>query len=234
MKTDRSAEPPDGAEPAQVDVEKVPPIAQLAKFIDAASALGFTAASLYFWGYSYYSQFCERLGVSFQGISLPTEDYLIVSWLTVTLLLLLIGAGLIMIYLVRDTADNLAALLRRHGVGKSANTKPGAHVPFLSGGLAILCLSGILLAGSKFMAVQANDAADQALARRTEVVIRNPEGNVIEGRFIYLRDFGSALLVGELDADGRELAAHRILKASSFGGYSLLARKPPGVEASKK
>src|SRR4051812_45553593 len=99
--------------------EKVTAISHLAKLVDAATALVLATAALYFWGFVYYSQFCERLGVSFQGITLPLEDYLIVSWMTVTLLILLVGVALALIYLARDIADLLADLLRKLGFKKT-------------------------------------------------------------------------------------------------------------------
>jgi hypothetical protein len=212
--------------------EKVTAISHLAKLVDAATALVLATAALYFWGFVYYSQFCERLGVSFQGITLPLEDYLIVSWMTVTLLILLVGVALALIYLARDIADLLADLLRKLGFKKTVKQKPEPHLHFLTAGLFFICLSGILVLGGKFMLIQANEAADHALARRTRVVIRDAEGKVIDGQFIYLRDFGSALLVGELAGDGKEVGARRILKSSSYSGYSLFA--PPTAPEARK
>ena len=73
---------------------------------------------------------------------------------------------------------------------------------------------------------QAQKEGRSVLKAKIETVIRDSSGHPIEGRFIYLRDFGGALLVREMSPDLKNVVGSRWFKAGSFTGYTLLEAKP--------
>ena len=75
------------------------------------------------------------------------------------------------------------------------------------------------------MRFQARMEADSILKKLQEVVLRIVDGHLIEGRFLYLRDFGSVLLVREMNADMKAALGFRWLKEGSYGSYTVLDTK---------
>lgn len=191
------------------------------KFFDAAVALAVATAILYFWGYVYYAAYTEKAGVPFHGIAISPQEYITASWYAVIILLLAIVAITILEPVATALVDGLADYVRKKTGKPPLSKEERGLLP--SSPVAVLALSAFaLIGGTKIMLSQGQDEAEKVLRMAPEVRIWAPDGKQIAGRFVYLRNFGSTLLVREMSEDMKTPVGLRLFKESTFGSYSLV------------
>jgi len=193
----------------------------LEKLLDAAGALAVATAVLYFWGYVYYATYTEKVGVPFHGIAIPLQEYLTASWYAVAMLLFAILTIAMLAPMVGLLLDALANRVRRRLGRAPLSDKERGFGPLSP--IVILVLSVFaIFGGVKLMLVQAQSEAERVLRIAPEVKIWTPDGEPIAGRFVYLRNFGSTLLVSEMSADMKTPLGYRFFKDSAYSSYSLV------------
>jgi hypothetical protein len=197
------------------------------RFVDAASALVFITAALYFLGYAYYASFTERLHVPFHGIALPVQEYLVSSWYCVLWVLIVVGVGLVVMGFLDAVLDRFALWLKKkrpRGTARSTNSIDIVD-DYVNASAAIFVFL-LLLLGAAFLTIkQARKEADNVLKQAAPIIVYAPNGEKIPGEFVYLRNYGSTLLVQEMETDGKRSRGKRFFKESSFSGYTILDPK---------
>ena len=196
------------------------------KLFDATILVLVLTAALYFWGYIYYTIFTETVGVRYQGIELSIQDYLVASWRGVIFMLLLVIAGLWLLHALNFGAYKFVNWLGKR-IQKKESTPEARWVepPYAKFAMAMTVAVAVLWGGVIIVLYQAQKEGRNILKAKIETVIRDSNGHPIEGRFIYLRDFGSALLVREMSPDLKDVVGSRWFKAGSYTGYTLLEAK---------
>jgi len=192
----------------------------VANLIDATCFLAIATAALYFWGYIYFAGFTEALGVSYHGVSLPLQEYVTASWTGVLYLFLLIGGGSWVLWVLDRGLQGLGFFKKTDAHRAKPARKTYQEV--LRFGLVIFGVGIVLLVGAIIMLFQGKQDAARVQSAKREIIIRTEDGKQVEGRFIYLRDFGGRLLVREMSPDLKTVVGSRWLKEGSYSSYTLL------------
>jgi len=154
------------------------------------------------------------------------QDYLVASWQGVIPVLLLVTVGLWLLHGLDFGAYKFGNWLRKKIPNKDeAMMNRWVEPPYLKFAMAMTVAVAVLWGGVIIVLYQAQKEGRNILKAKIETVIRDSNGHPIEGRFIYLRDFGSALLVREMSPDLKDVVGSRWFKAGSYTGYTLLEAK---------
>ena len=190
--------------------------------VDATCFVTLLTAALFFLGYIYFACFTEATGAPYHGISLPVQEYLVASWAGVLNMLLVVGV----VAFFWGKIENDLSVIRKLGAKKTlAPTDPKPRLRNPHFGTVIFVAGIVLLAGATLMRFQARLEAERVLKEAREVVIRTADGHPIDGKFVYVRNFGTVLLVREMNADFKTPLGYRWLKEGSYASYTLLDGK---------
>ena len=199
----------------------LPKIKSFTKFADAASVLAAATASLYFLGYVYYSGFCERLGVRFYGIDVSFRDYLVVCWKTVFVGFSVIAVVLVVVQVIFDLIGWIGG--RKESERSENETKPKKKrsASYIWLGVCLLYLVGFAIFGAQYSLSDGQGDAENIIKDAPFVTVRDSSGNDLPEMFIYLRDFGGALMVGEVSDKNKVVSGIRIIKQGSYSSYTI-------------
>ena len=215
----------------------------LRTFLEPTFCLALLTAILYFWGFAYFSAFCEQLGIRFHGIEIPFTTYLVVGWQHIFYLTMALSVVLCCyekaIWLLKHSAEFILIRLfkRFHSFFEKLfnprwmqwvdEDEPKSELIRI-GVVTFLVIAGALY-GSTNLIEKAQTYADKQLETKKAIVIYDTDYKILKGDFIYLMDYGSALIVGELSAKD-EVTRIRILKAGSYAAYSFNKGASPTPE----
>ena len=188
--------------------------------IDAATVLAATTAVLYFWGYAYFITFCSDLQFSFNGIEVPTQDYLVTGWYSA------LNALKVVVILVLALGVSLCAfdlIWRKEDPAPKSETGRATVEGFGFIKLGLLLLYVMLLVSTGGLEVIRNAKRDAiAVVQHPRLaIVRDKSGSPFPGAFLFLRDFGGALAVAELSVDGKDWTGIRVIMKGSYTSYSL-------------
>ncbi|MEM1221474.1 MAG: hypothetical protein AAGH40_01815 [Verrucomicrobiota bacterium] len=202
-------------------------------FLEPTFCLAVITAILYFWGFVYFATFCEQLDVGFHGIEVPFTNYLLVGWQHILWITLFLCVALCWYeqarWLLSKIVKGILGWLfkRWHGFfEKLFNSRwlkwidedePKSEL--LKIGLILVATTGCAIYGTHNLVNQAQAFADDQLEAKRAIILHDANHEPIDGDFIYLMDYGSALIVGELKED--KVDRIRIFKAGSYTSYSL-------------
>lgn len=203
-----------------------PRLNSLIKFVEPATILAISTACLYFLGYAYFNAFCERLGFRFHGISIPLQDYLVVSWQAIFITLLILIILLFVAELIWNFVNWLSARLKKkkgQGASNESDSKKlkDSSLGYIKLGLFLIYFFYIYLNGAKSTMELAQHDADTIKKEARPIVIRDADGTDLKGSFVYLRDFGQELVVAEISDDKKTILGIRVIKAGHYSSYTL-------------
>ena len=193
------------------------------RFADAATALAALTAFLYFSGYVYYNAFCGELGIHLHGIEISFEDYLMAGWDSIFHALAAVFGALIFSGLIGWGSGKITQFLRNRKI----SVDPMIWESCVMGGRLVAVSMTIFIALLNNVVSQTEAGVSQASkirAEETSITLRDPNGEIIEGTFIYLRDFGGSLILGEQSEDQLSITGIRIFKEGNYSSYTL--KKP--------
>lgn len=224
----------------------MPPSIQL---LEPTLIIALLTAELYFWGYAYYSAFCEHLDIHLDGLEISFRDYLVVRWNNVFSLGLGIACFTIILavlILLEPILFKLVEAMLTRIIRKIKNSSPKfsscygrimgklrAHFEsegesnskwafkLVNSAYVIFCILFVSIYFANESANQGKASAQEAIDNKRQVIIRQRSDNELQGNFYYLHDFGGTLIVHEQSED-RKATGIRILKTGSYSSYTLI------------
>lgn len=237
--------------------ENPPPLLgsiSLTRFIDTALLLALATAILFFWGYAYFDALCSALGFPFWGIQLPLENYLITTWNDLFTSAMTCIAILIVLAAIfaawKDTLGYKKTFsqrlrekrsLKKHFPRLYKIKQLGIFLSFrkdmlpliraiIRPTMAFFAIFVVLLQAS-IIESSARRQANKILEAKWSVQICDTSSNPILGNFVYYRDFGSVLVVGEYNEDMSKRTAIRFFPQGAYASYALMDK--PAKEEKK-
>lgn len=216
----------------------------LTRLIEPTVILAAITAVLYFWGYVYFSVYCEQLGASFSGLDVPLPHYLVIGWAKITYiamtLCIILSFAEFFIWLVKIAATAVLRPLFKKYTEFFEKVFGSSWVDDLPEGK--LNKIGLLIAivfmcaawGTMDLVEQAQAQADKVLTVERPVIVYDMNHKSIDGSYIYLGNFDGDLIVGEINEDS-EKPNIRIFKDGSYSSYILkqISRPEETTEAKK-